>query len=94
MARPWRAAPSDPGAFCRAVDDVLPLYLTTLILVDSGDNSSGGSQFEVAVAPALLAPVHAAAANAPVLVAGPFQRWAAQVQQATGGDRNGPSLTF
>jgi hypothetical protein len=79
---PSSAASGDPGAFCRAMDDVLPLYLTTLILVDSGDSASSGSRFEVAVAPALVAPVHAAAANAPPLVAGPFQWWAARADAA------------
>jgi hypothetical protein len=79
---PSSAATGDPGAFCHAVDDVLSLYLTTLILVDSGDSTRGGSQFEVAVAPALVAPVHTAAANAPALVAGPFQRWAARADAA------------
>jgi hypothetical protein len=79
-------APSSPtgdaGAFCQAVDTVLPLYLATLLLVDSGDGSDGDTKFEVAVAPALAAPVHAAAANAPAVVAAPFQRWAARADAA------------
>jgi hypothetical protein len=73
----------DAGAFCRAVETVLPLYLATLLLVDSGDGSDGDTRFEVAVAPALAAPVHAAAANAPAVVAGPFQQWAARADAAT-----------
>jgi hypothetical protein len=74
----------DPGAFCAAVDKVLPLYLTTLILVDSGDVTSDGTKFEVAVAPALSGPMHAAASAAPALVVSPFQRWAARADAAVG----------
>jgi hypothetical protein len=76
------AGNGDPVAFCAAVDRVLPLYLTTLILVDSGDNSDGDARFEVAVAPALAGPVHAAAASAPSIVASPFQRWGARTDAA------------
>jgi hypothetical protein len=79
---PSSAAGGDAAAFCRAVDDVLPLYLTTLILVDSGDGTDGDTRFEVAVAPSLTAPVHAAATNAPGAVGGPFQRWAARADAA------------
>jgi len=79
---PSAPAGGDPGAFCRAVDAILPLYLATLLLVDSGDGSDGDTKFEVAVAPALAAPVHAAAANAPAVVAAPFQRWAARADAA------------
>ncbi|HEY1282241.1 MAG TPA: hypothetical protein VGF22_21350 [Acidimicrobiales bacterium] len=75
-------ASGDAAAFCRAVDSILPLYLATLLLVDSGDGSDGDTRFEVAVAPALAPPVHAAAANAPAVVAAPFQRWAARADAA------------
>ncbi|HKA02909.1 MAG TPA: hypothetical protein VKD67_01230 [Acidimicrobiales bacterium] len=63
---------------------MLPLYLTTLILVDSGDGTGDGTKVEVAVAPALAGPVHAAASAAPALVASPFQRWAARADAAVG----------
>jgi hypothetical protein len=75
-------AAGDAGAFCQAVDTVLPLYLATLVLVDSGDGSEDDTRFEVAVAPALTASVHAAAANAPAVVAAPFQRWAVRADAA------------
>jgi hypothetical protein len=61
---------------------VLPLYLATLLLVDSSDGSDGDTRFEVAVAPALTGPLHAAATNAPAVVGAPFQRWAARADAA------------
>ncbi len=70
----------EPTTFCAAVDKTLPLYFVTLIF--AADESADSSAYEVAVAPALAAPVRSAASSAPAAVAPAFQKWADRTAQA------------